>query len=386
MTKRRELIAIVCSVLLLFAVAVAQEPQPPAGQQPPPAPMLSPDQLDTLVAPVALYPDPLLSQVLAASTYPLEIVEANQWLQQNKGLKGQTLLDAARQQNWDPSVQALVALPDVLKRLNQDVRWTTDLGNAFLAQQADVMSAVQRLRAKAQASGKLKSNKQIDVTEKSENGQNAIVIEPADPQVIYVPTYNPEWVWGPPVWGGYPPLFYPGIGFGFGFGPGIYIGGFFGGCCGWGAFGWGWGFNWFGGGILVNNYFLHRYGFADFHGGGFRGTEAWAHNPAHRGGVPYPNRALNDRYRGAEAARGRASESRAPAARGGGGERFGSQGFERQNSGGNHSVFGGIHDGGQTRVQSDHGFSTMHGGGFGGGGGFRGGGGGGGFHGGGGRR
>ena len=400
MIKCRASIAIVCAVAMC-GVVVAQPPPAESQQPPPPPQMLSPDQLDTLVAPIALYPDPLLSQVLAASTYPLEVVEADQWFQQNKHLKGQALLDAAREQNWDPSVQALVALPDVLKRLNQDVRWTTDLGNAFLAQQADVMAAVQRMRAKAEANGKLKSNKQIEVTEKSDNGQNAIVIEPADPQVIYVPVYNPEWVWGPPVWGVYPPLFYPGIGFGFGFGPGIYIGGFFGGCCGWGAFGWGWGFNWFGGGILVNNYFLHRYGFADFHGGAFRGTEAWAHNPAHRLGVPYPNRALNDRFRGAEGARGfgRAPEARgAGATRGaersgaerggaerGGAERFGSQGFERQNPGGSHSVFGGIHNGGQTRIQSDHGFSTMHGGGFGGGG-FRGGGGGGGFHGGGGRR
>ena len=152
----------------------------------------------------------------------------------------------------------------------------------------------------------------------------------------------------------------------------------------------GWGPNWFGGSILVNNYFLHRYGFADFHGGPFRGTSVWAHNPEHRLGVPYPNRALSDRYRGAggargfgggEAARGFGG-ARAPAAREGGGARFGSQGFERQNPGGSHSVFGGIHDGGQTRIQSDHGFSTMHGGGFGGGG-FHGGGGGG-FHGGGG--
>jgi len=403
MSKFQKLIAVVCGISLILTCAVLLAQDPPAQQPPPPpAPVLTPDQLDTLVAPVALYPDPLLSQVLAASTYPLEVVEANQWLLQNKNLKGQPLLDAARQQNWDASVQALVALPDVLTRLNQDVRWTTDLGNAFLAQQADVMAAVQRMRGKAEASGKLKSDKQMTVTEKSDNGQNAIVIEPADPQVIYVPTYNPEWVWGPPVWGVYPPLFYPGIGIGFGFGPGIYIGGFFGGCCGWGAFGWGWGFNWFGGGILVNNYFLHRYGFNDFHGGGFRGTEAWAHNPAHRQGVPYPNRALSDRYRGAEGARGvgRAGEGRAAGGERGGGERgggergagqrFGSQGFERQNSGGSHSAFGGIHDGGQTRIQSDHGFSTQHGGGFGGGGfgggGFHGGGGGGGFHGGGGRR
>ena len=119
------------------------------------APLLSPDQLDNLVAPIALYPDPLLGQVLAASTYPLEIVEAQQWLQQNSNLQGAQLMDAAKQQNWDPSVQALVAFPDALSLLSNDIRWTTDLGNAFLAQQADVMSAVQRMRARAQANGKL---------------------------------------------------------------------------------------------------------------------------------------------------------------------------------------------------------------------------------------
>ncbi len=295
MTKFKALIAMICGVSVLCAVALmAQDPAPAAPDQPPPAVALTPDQLDNLVAPVALYPDPLLSQVLVASTYPLEIVEANQWLQQNKNLSGQALLDAARQQNWDPSVQALVALPDVMTRLTQDVRWTTDLGNAFLAQQADVMSAVQRMRGKAQTNGKLQSTQQQTVSTENENGQSAITILPANPQVIYVPTYNPEWVWGPPVFGYYPPLFYPGIGIGFGFGPGIYIGGFFGGCCGWGSFGWGWGPNWFGHTILVNNYFLHRYGFNDFHGGAFRGTGVWAHDAAHRQGVPYANRALSE--------------------------------------------------------------------------------------------
>jgi hypothetical protein len=387
MRKLRVWIARACAVAVTGAVMLAQEPPPPpADQQAPPAQMLSPDQLDNLVAPVALYPDPLLSQILVASTYPLEIVEASQWLPQNKGLTGQALLDAARQQNWDASIQGLVAFPDVVARLNQDIRWTTDLGNAFLAQQADVMSAVQRMRAKAESNGKLKSTPQQTVNTENENGQSAITIEPVDPQVIYVPTYNPEWVWGPPLYGYYPPLFYPGIGIGFGFGPGIFIGGFFGGCCGWGAFGWGWGPNWFGHTILVNNYFLHRYGFHDFHGGEFRGTGVWAHDPGHRLGVPYPNRGLSDRYRGGgglPASRGfsRAPEARgAPAARGGG-EHFGSPGFERQNPGANHSVFGGIHDGGQTRIQSDHGFSSMpRSGGFGGGGGggFHGGGGGGG--------
>jgi len=405
MDTKRKLIAIVCALAMSGVAAIAQPPPPPPQEVPPgepppeqaaPAQLLSPDQLDDLVAPIALYPDPLLGQILVASTYPLEVVEANQWLQQNRNLSGQALLDAAKQQGWDPSVAALVAFPDVVARLNQDVQWTTSLGNAFLAQQADVMNAVQRMRLKAQQNGKLQSTPQQTVTEQTQDGQTAVNIEPANPQEIYVPTYNPDYIWGPPIYGYYPPLYYPAIGFGFGFGPGIYIGGFFGGCCGWGAFGWGWGPNWFGHSILVNNYFLHRYGFHDFHGGEFRGSEVWAHDPGHRLGVPYPNRGLNERYRAGNTRGGGAANfrggsfggARAPAVNGnvrgnfGGANRgeapravaprsggFGSPGF----SGGAHSAFGGIHNGGQTRIESDHGFSSM---GHAGGGGFHGGGGG----------
>src|SRR3984957_5877005 len=172
----------------LLTAALFGQDSPPApdqpgqvlqpGQLPPSAPPLNPQQLQDLVAPIALYPDNLLSQILAASTYPIEIVEAQQWLQQNRNLKGQALMDAAKQQNWDPSVQALVVFPDVLTRLNQDIRWTTDLGNAFLAQQADVMHAVQDMRAKAQANGKLNTTPQETVTTQTQNGQSAIVIQP----------------------------------------------------------------------------------------------------------------------------------------------------------------------------------------------------------------
>ncbi len=259
-----------------MTVALAQEVQGPADQQASvPRSALSAQQLDNMVAPLALYPDPLLSQVLVASTYPLEVVEANQWLQQNRSLTGTGLMDAAKQQNWDPSVQALVAFPDVLGRLNQDVRWTTDLGNAFLGQQSDVMAAIQRLRARARANGKLSTTPQETVTTQAQNGQTEIAIQPADPQVIYVPTYDPAYIWGAPAWGYYPPLFYPTYGFGFGFG--IPIGGFFFGWPGWG--GWGWGFNWFGGGLFINGGFFNHYGYG-FGGyrGGFAGNRAWAHN------------------------------------------------------------------------------------------------------------
>lgn len=363
-----------------------QQPPPPQAPPPPPGQALSPQQLDDLVAPIALYPDPLLGQILAASTYPLELTEAGQWLQQYRGLQGKKLMDEARKQHWDPSIEALVAFPEVVQRLTQDVRWTTDLGNAFLAQQADVMAAVQRMRARAEANGKLMSNQQQTVTTQTQGGQSAIDIQPANPQVVYVPDYNPAWVWGPPIYGYYPPLFYPGIDVGFSFFPGISLGLYFGGCCGWG--GWGWGFNWFGGGLFVNNYFFHRYGFREFGAAGFRGSEAWAHDPAHRMGVPYGNAAVANRFRGGTGF-GRQSNFNA-ANRGGATERspearFGSSQFEQRSQGGSHSAFGGAEAGGRARFEGDHGFHSM--GGFGGGG-FRGGGGGfgGGGHGGGGRR
>jgi hypothetical protein len=272
------------SVLLVpigTTVALAQQ-QGQADQQAAPRTALTAQQLDNLVAPLALYPDPLLSQVLVAATYPLEVVEANQWLQQNRSLTGTALMDAAKQQNWDASVQALVAFPDVLARLNQDVRWTTDLGNAFLGQQKDVMAAVQGLRARAQANGKLQTTPQETVTTQTQDGQSAISIQPADPQVIYVPTYDPTYIWGEPDMGYYPGLYYPTYGFGFGFG--IPIGGFYGGWGGWG--GWGWGCNWFGGGLYLNGGFFGRYGYGYGRGfgggygnrGGFGGNRAWAHD------------------------------------------------------------------------------------------------------------
>src|ERR1700691_1998836 len=159
------------AAVLLTSQLIGQQPPPPPSGAPPTgqttdqsAPLLSPPQLEDLVAPIALYPDNLLSQILVASTYPLEVVEAQQWLQQNRNLAGQKLINAAQKQNWDPSVQALVVFPDVLTRLNQDIRWTTDLGNAFLAQQADVMAAVQQMRARAPANGKLQSGPQANVT------------------------------------------------------------------------------------------------------------------------------------------------------------------------------------------------------------------------------
>ena len=288
--------------LTFFITAQAQEPGPVPGPEQS-APLLSGQQLDDLVAPVALYPDPLLSQALVAATYPLEIVEAQQWMQQNQGLSGQQLTEAARAQNWDPSVQALVAFPDVLAKMNQDLQWTTALGNAFLAQQSDVMAAVQQMRARAQANGRLSTTPQETVTTEMQGGQSAIEILPADPQVIYVPVYDPAYVWGPAYYG-YPSLYYGG--YGYGFYPGINIGFCFGGWGGWrvGGWGWGWGPNWFGRSVFVNGAFFQRYGFRSgvWAGGGFGGRAMWQHDPGHRLGVSYPNYQLRGRYQAASLA------------------------------------------------------------------------------------
>ncbi len=351
-------------------------PGAPAAGQP-----LNPQQLDDLVTPIALYPDPLLGEVLAASTYPLELVEANQWVLDHPKWKPSKLMDEAKKQNWDPSVQGLVAFPQVLARLSQDVNWTTALGNAFLAQQMDVMQAVQRMRSQAYMRGTLRSTPQENVTVQNQGGQSAIDIQPANPELWYVPYYNPAYVWGPPVWGYYPPLLYPGIDIGFDWGPGIDLGLYFGGWGGWGWGGWGWYPNWFGGAIILNGSFFHRYGFRDFHGPGALGTAVWEHNPAHRLGVPYANRDLATRFAGREAGGGAVNRGFEAGRSLGRQQGFGTQNFEQRGWTGNHSVFGGYHNGGATRMESDHGFSSMgagrtFGGGFGGGG----------FHGGGGRR
>jgi hypothetical protein len=260
-----------------------------------PAPLLNANQLDDLVAPIALYPDPLISQVLVASTYPLEVVEAYQWLQRNPSLSGTALTQAAESQNWDPSVQALVMFPDVLKRLNEDVTWTTNLGNAFLAQQADVMSAVQRMRGQAEQNGKLASSPQQQVVTTTDNGQPVVEILPTNPNVIYVPTYDPAWVWGPPIYYPYPRWYY-GPRVGFFFGTGIPVSVFLG--FGWGGWGgWGWHPGWGARTVIVNNSFIHRYNFNTAHLGTLRGTSVWSHDAYHRQGVPYPTARLNSQFR-----------------------------------------------------------------------------------------
>src|SRR5262245_26952279 len=181
-------------------VAVAQEAPPAQSQEmttTEEAAKLPPDQLDSLVAPIALYSDSLLAQTLAASTYPLEIIQLQQWMGKNKNLQGQALADAVLKQPWDPSVQGLVAFPDVVTRMAENIQWTTDLGNAFLAQQSDVMNSVQRMRAKAQGTGNLKTSSQQIVESKTvEGGKQVIEIQQASSDVAYVPSYDPTVVYG----------------------------------------------------------------------------------------------------------------------------------------------------------------------------------------------
>jgi hypothetical protein len=355
--------ALLC-VLLVASVGLLAQDQAPAP--PPPGQALTPDQLNDLVAPIALYPDPLLSQVLVASTYPLEAVQASQWLQRNPGLTGPALTGAAQQQNWDASIQALVVFGDVLKRLSDDVSWTTNLGNAFLAQQQDVMDAVQRMRQQAQQAGKLASTPQENVVAQNEGGQPYIEILPADPDVMYVPMYDPAWIWGPPLWYAYPRWYWPNRsiivgGIGFGFGGGINIGLFFGGGWhGWG--GWGWQPGWGNHSVIVNNAFIHQYNFNTAHLANMHGTSVWTHDAAHRQGVPYATPGLNDRFRG-NVRQNVAPRSVPQAARTGAqqsGERLGNRQMPKSAPAAqSRSVFGGMDNGRAAQTHAEHGYSSM---------------------------
>ena len=328
-------VAIVCALALMAGDTLAYasfSQQAPAPSQTNQGSKVSADQLDSLVAPIALYPDPLLAQTLAAATYPLEIIQLQQWLEKNKNLKDKALADAVAKQPWDPSVQALAALPDVVKRLANDIQWTADLGNAFLAQQGDVMDAVQRMRKKAQDKGNLKSNEQQKVETQVIESKSVIVVEQANPQVVYVPSYDPVVVYGAPIYP-YPPIYYPAPGYyaagiAISFGVGVMMGAFWSG-------GWGWGCGW---GGHNNVYVNHNNNFnrntnigngnrnnigngngnnigsgnrpsnQPSRGNGNRastqpvrgsgGRDQWQHNPEHRGGAPYRDRATADRFGG----------------------------------------------------------------------------------------
>jgi len=266
------------------------------------APKIPNERLDALVAPIAVYPDPLLAQTLAASTYPLEVIQLQQWMANNKHLKDEALVDAVEKQPWDPSVQAMAAFPDVVKLLGDNVAWTMDLGNAFLAQQADVLDAVQRMRAKAQGKGNLQTNPQQTVeTQTVEGGEQVIVIEPADPETVYVPSYNPTLVYGDAAYAY--PMYYPPPGYyatraALLFGAGVILGA---------AWGGGWGYNcgWGHGKININNnnkYVKNSNRNTNISSGNRPSQQAdsgkWQHNPQHRGGAPYGDKGTANKYGG----------------------------------------------------------------------------------------
>jgi len=255
MTLLYKALAVLMSFLLVFTAipvdATAQTNQQSAtapAAQPDEYALLTADELDGLVAPIALYPDALVAQVLGAATFPYEIVDAVVWLKQNSSLTGESLAKAVDQQSWDPAVKALTQFPTVLDNLAKNLAWTSSLGEASATQQQDVMAAIQRMRAKAYAAGNLKSSPEIKVVQES---PQTIVIQPANPQVVYVPAYNPTVIYGATV-------VVPGyssadlaaaaiISFGVGIAVGAAV---YGGCCGWG---WGyWGTSWHSHTIIYN--------------------------------------------------------------------------------------------------------------------------------------
>jgi hypothetical protein len=249
----------------------------------------TPEQLDQMLAPIALYPDPLLSQVLMAAGYPLEIVEAARWSKANPTLKGDAAVAAVKSMSWDTSVKSLVAFPDVLTNLDSHLDWTQKLGDAMISQQQAVADSIQRLRAKAAAQNNLKTTPQQKVTTEGSGDNVQYVIEPANPQVIYVPAYNPSWVYGPWPYPAYPPVYYPLAG--------AMMSGFF----------WGLGFaagaamfsswNWGRGNAYVNvNVNQAQNIDNNFNRNTINANGQWQHNPAHRGGVPYRDPATRTRF------------------------------------------------------------------------------------------
>src|SRR5258705_1292878 len=262
------------------------------------APALASSELDSLLAPIALYPDPLLAQTLAASTYPLEIIQLQQWMDRNKNLQGKALADAVAKQPWDPSVQSLVEFPDVVQRMAGNIQWTTDLGNAFLAQQSDVMDAVQSMRAKAQGTGNLKTSAQSVVkTETVSSGKQVIEIQQANPDVVYVPSYDSTVVYGAaPVEYPYYPYTYPGYmpGTALAWGAGIALG-----AAAWVAWGGNWGnCDWNGGNVNINNNNNFNKNNNFNRNVSRQGQGNWQHNAQHRGNAPYGNRQTANKYGG----------------------------------------------------------------------------------------
>ncbi|MGC1659311.1 MAG: DUF3300 domain-containing protein [Candidatus Acidiferrales bacterium] len=373
--RSRQQILLCLSSLALFlavgprSVSADQDAQAPAqadiqsqsqGAQAPPYAQQTPEQLQQLVAPIALYPDSLVAQVLAASTFPEEVVEADRWVQAHPDLQGDALGQAVDQQSWDPSVKALAAFPSVLGNMDKNLSWTSSLGDAYYNQQQDVMDAVQVMRQRAQQSGNLKTTPQQTVATQG----STIVIQPANPQVVYVPAYDPWMVYGGPVmawpgWYPYPGIWYGGpyLSFGAGFGIGFY-----------GGYGWGWsnwGFNWGGRYPIYNhnryysrsNTFYNRgnYYRGNSARGGFNGGRGNA-----RAGANTGNRSTNGNLAGRTATANRPTSGARPF----NGNTQAARGYAqpRGQTGTRSGAFSGYDHGGQARSYSSRGSASVGGG------------------------
>ena len=360
-TRKTFIHTLICVLILLMVT-------PPWGftQDQPTTRKFGQEELDQMLAPIALYPDSLLAQILMAATYPLEVVHADRWIKENRNLTGDQLNDALDQKNWDPSVKALVPFPWVLSMMNDKLEWTEKLGDAFLDQQDEVMDTVQQLRAKAQAAGNLRDTEEQSVTV----GDGDIEIEPAQPDVVYVPVYDPTVIYGPWWYPAFPPFFFlppPGVVIGFhggiGFGNGVTVGS---------AWGRAWGrWDWRNHYINVNvnrNININRS--INITSTNIQ-TTRWQHDGSHRKGVSYRNEATRERYgqsvRGAETRRdfrGFEQQTRyqqAPVTtrqsleqpKGAGGIDQKSLDLSK-----NKSAFGGVGRGSDARIQSDRGFQS----------------------------
>ena len=346
------------------------------------------EELDQMIAPIALYPDSLLTQILMASTYPLEVVEADRWAKKNKDVKGDALTKALEAQPWDPSVKSMVNFPQVLAMMSEKLDWTQKLGDAFLAQQKDVMDTTQKLRKKAHAEGNLKTTKEQVVKVEKE----VIIIEPANPQVVYVPTYSTTVVYGTwpypayPPYPYYPPGYAPGVGL-FGFGAGVAVGA---------AWGYAWGnANWGGGDVDIDvnqntniNNNIDRSKEQNKVTRGEGGKGSWQHNPEHRKGVSYKDQGTADKFgkggpkdaQSRESSRGRGESGKQESGRGDTGRQDSGRGDtgrqdsargeqagpggggksspSTKESGGKQSAFGGTEKGSSAKMESDRGQSS----------------------------
>ena len=301
--KRRSLLTLSVFALALTTVRGVRAQVPAPAPSAPATKTFKPEELDQMLASIALYPDPLLSQILMAAGYPLEIVEAARWSQANPALKGDAAVQAVKDKDWDTSVKSLVAFPDVLKQLNEHLDWTQKLGDAMIEQQADVADSIQRLRAKASAAGNLQSTPQQAVTTEGSGDNIQYIIQPTNPEVVYVPQYNPSWAYGPWPYPAYPPVYYPwggalatGIFWGLGIAAGAAMIG-----------GWAWG----GRGQsyaninvnkavnIDNNFNRNQINRPDRPGAG-GGGERWQHQPEHRKGVAYRDNATRQRFNQAQ--------------------------------------------------------------------------------------